>query len=85
MQYFKQALLHKKSYLYKAALNYYSCFKASELSFAELFADLAKFIDDEKRRWKICLRCKRGLIDTGQKGGLYKDKVLLNRYILKVQ
>ena len=67
----------KKPYLFKAALNYSSSSKASTMSFVELFEELAKYIDDEKRRWKSVLRVKRGLMDSSEPGGLYKDQVYL--------
>ena len=35
--------------LYKPALNYYACYRASELSFVELFNDLEKYVDNPKR------------------------------------
>lgn len=41
----------------------------------ELFEDLEKYIDNPRRRFKICLRAKRGLADCSKGGGLYKDKV----------
>jgi len=49
------------------------CCKASEMSFSELFKDLEKYVDDERRRYKYVLRVKRGLTDTSKPGGLYKD------------
>lgn len=64
-------------YFYKAALNYYSACKAGSLSFADLFKDLEQYIDDPNRRWHFTLRVKRGLTDTAQAGGLYKDQVYL--------
>ncbi len=36
---------------------------------------MGKYVDNPRRRFKICLRVKRGLEDTAQRGGLYKDKV----------
>jgi hypothetical protein len=65
--------LKRMPYLFKPALNYYACYKASEMSFVELFNDLAKYVDNPKKRWKYVLRVKRGLGDTSQPGGLYKD------------
>ena len=41
----------------------------------DLFDDLEKYIDNPRRRFKICLRAKRGLTDCAQYGGFYKDKV----------
>ena len=53
------------------------------MTFAQLYNDLYKYIDDPRRRYcsilldrfKTCVRAKRGLEDTAQRGGLYKDKV----------
>ena len=47
------------------------------MSFQELFKDLAKFVDNPRLRYKYVLRVKRGLSDTSQPGGLYKDQVYL--------
>ena len=68
---------NKYTYLFKPALNYYMCCKASELSFSELFKDLEGYVDNPKQRYKYVLRVKRGLSDTSQPGGLYKDQVYL--------
>jgi hypothetical protein len=51
-------------FLFKTSLNYYACYKASEMSFAELFNDLEKYVDNPRKRWKYVLRVKRGLSDT---------------------
>lgn len=64
---------NKKPLLWYPALNYYMAFKASELSFVELFNDIAKYIPDPKKRFKFVTRVKRGLTDTSQPGGLSKD------------
>ena len=55
---------NKFTYLFKPALNYYMCCKASELSFKDLFNDLAKYVDNPRQRYKYVLRVKRGLNDT---------------------
>lgn len=52
-------------------------YKASEMSFVELFDDIGKYIDCKHSRWKFVLRVKRGLCDTSEPGGLYKDQVYL--------
>jgi len=39
---------NKYTYLFKPALNYYMCCKASELSFRELFNDLEKYVDNPR-------------------------------------
>ena len=54
-------------------MNYYSAYMASKMSFVELFNDLEKYVDNSKRRFKTVLRVKRGIIDTSEPGGLYKD------------
>ena len=63
--------------MFKAALNYYSAYMASKMSFVDLFNDLEKYIDNPRRRWKCVVRVKRGITDTGEPGGLYKDQVYL--------
>lgn len=63
--------------LYKSALNYYMAYKASQMSFVDLFDDIHKYIDDKYSRWKFVLRVKRGMTDTSEPGGLYKDQVYL--------
>lgn len=52
-------------------------YKASKMGFVELFNDIKKYIDDKYSRWKFVLRVKRGLMDTSEPGGLYKDQVYL--------
>ena len=55
---------------------------ASQISFVDLFNDLEKFIDNPRRRYKFVLRVKRGMTDTGEPGGLYKDQVYLEGEIM---
>ena len=62
-------------YLFYAALNYVSAYLASKFSFSELFQYLKKFIDCKEKLWIKCVRVKRGLEITEQKGGMYKDQV----------
>lgn len=66
-----------RPFLYQSALKYYTAFMAKQLSFVDLFKDLEKYVDSPQARWKFVLRVKRGLVDTSQKGGLYKDQVYL--------
>ena len=47
------------------------------MSFVELFNHLEKYVDNKKRRFQSVLRVKRGMIDTSEPGGLYKDQVYL--------
>ncbi len=39
----------KSKFLYKPALNYYTCYQASKLGFVDLFNDLEKFYKDPQR------------------------------------
>ncbi|CAD8186550.1 unnamed protein product [Paramecium octaurelia] len=73
-----QALKQKgKPYLFMAALHYISSILASQMSFAKLFHELRYFIQDDEARFRECLRVKRGMRDTSQPGGMYKDQVYL--------
>jgi len=63
--------------LWRPALMYYAVMKAEELSFAELFADLGKFLDCSEDRWDYCLRVKRGLTDTSEHAAFAKDQMYL--------
>ena len=47
------------------------------MSFVELYNDIEKYVDNPMSRFKHVLRVKRGLQDTSQPGGLYKDQVYL--------
>ncbi len=71
--------------MFKPALYYYTCCKSQEMSFVELYNDLGKYVDDPKRRFKTCLRAKRGLEDAAQHGGLYKDKSYLEGAVKVLQ
>lgn len=74
----RQALMpNGHPYLFKSALNYYMAVKVSKMGFVELYNSIEKYIDDRNSRWNACLRFKRGLIDTAEPGGLYKDQVYL--------
>lgn len=52
-------------------------YQASKMGFVDLFNDIGKYIDNKMSRWKFVLRVKRGLIDSSEPGGLYKDQVYL--------
>mmetsp|Transcript_60960 Transcript_60960/g.163506 ORF Transcript_60960/g.163506 Transcript_60960/m.163506 type:complete len:385 (-) Transcript_60960:68-1222(-) len=64
-------------HLWRAALLYYATWKATQVSFSELFDDLGQFLDSEEDRWDYCLRAKRGLSDSSAPGGLSKDQMYL--------
>ena len=55
------------------------------MSFVDLFKNLEKYVDSPIARWKYAVRVKRGLTDTSQAGGLYKDSVYLEGAIEVLQ
>jgi len=63
--------------LWRPALHYYAVCRGAQLSFADLYGDLARYIDDPARRWEQCVRVKRGFEDTAQIGAFTKDQVYL--------
>jgi hypothetical protein len=67
----------RKPYLWSAALHYYSSYYSSRLSFSKLYSKLQKYVDDPVRRWRQCVRVKRGKTYTSEPGGCYKDQVYL--------
>eukprot|EP01016_Furgasonia_blochmanni_P056002 TRINITY_DN945_c0_g1_i4.p1 TRINITY_DN945_c0_g1~~TRINITY_DN945_c0_g1_i4.p1 ORF type:complete len:697 (+),score=142.21 TRINITY_DN945_c0_g1_i4:965-3055(+) len=67
----------QKPYLFNAALHYYSAYMSSVKGFQELYEDLGKYIRDHDKRWRECVRVKRGLQDTSKLQGMYKDQVYL--------
>ena len=77
--------LTRKPYLWSAALHYYASFKASQLSFVDLYNDLGRYIDNPIKRFKETLRVKRGITDTSKPGGCYKDQVYLSGAIKILQ
>lgn len=66
-----------KPFLYRSAIEYYACFMAKSHSFVEVFEALEKYLANPYARWKFTVRVKRGLTDTSQPGGFYKDQVYL--------
>lgn len=64
--------------LWRAAMLYYTIWRALQLSFRELYEDLEQFLgDSHDERWDYCVRAKRGLLDTSQLGGFVKDQMYL--------
>jgi hypothetical protein len=68
---------NRKPYLWSAALHYYSSALAKSMSFVEIFNSLRKYVDDPIKRWKECVRVKRGLVDSSLPGGCCKDQMYL--------
>ncbi|XP_023984729.1 putative tyrosine carboxypeptidase MATCAP2 isoform X3 [Physeter macrocephalus] len=71
-------LFRKDPFLWRAALLYYTVYRASHMSFCELFKDIGKFVKDPNTRWDYCVRAKRGRTDTSQPGCFSKDQVYLD-------
>lgn len=46
---------------------------AAKMGFCELYSDIEKYIDDKNQRFDMIVRVKRGIEDTSQPGGYYKD------------
>nr|KAF6407032.1 hypothetical protein HJG59_007254 [Molossus molossus] len=57
-------LFRKQPFLWRAALLYYTIYRASHMSFHQLFQDLARYVQDTDVRWEYCVRAKRGQTDT---------------------
>ncbi len=53
-----------------------ACALAQSMSFREVYDALREFFSD-KEAWSLTLRVKRGMGDTGEPGGLFKDQVYL--------
>jgi hypothetical protein len=51
-----------KPFLFQAALNYFSAYLASYMGFSELFHALKKYVDDNEKVWRQCMRVKRSKI-----------------------
>ncbi|XP_029464624.1 uncharacterized protein KIAA0895-like homolog [Rhinatrema bivittatum] len=71
-------LFRKHPFLWRAALLYYTVCSASHMTFCQLFKDLEQFVLDPGVRWEYCVRAKRGLTDTTEKGCFSKDQVYLD-------
>eukprot|EP00943_MAST-04B_sp_MAST-4B-sp1_P000787 g787.t1 len=65
--------------LFGSSLLYLSCYLSSKMSFYELWMHLKRYLNNnEERLWYICMRVKRGVEDTSQKKGFYKDQSTLS-------
>ncbi|KAL5022432.1 hypothetical protein ScPMuIL_001587 [Solemya velum] len=71
-------LFRKMPLLWRAAVLYYTTYKATFLSLKELFQDLGRFVKDPNVRWDYCIRAKRGQVDTSLPGAFCKDQVYLD-------
>lgn len=67
-------LFRKQPFLWRAALLYYTIYRAAHMSFRQLFQDLARYVQDADVRWEYCVRAKRGQTDTSLPGGYPRGK-----------
>ncbi|MEO8581606.1 MAG: tyrosine/phenylalanine carboxypeptidase domain-containing protein [Patescibacteria group bacterium] len=77
------ALIHQfisaeEPYLWITGLYYYGTWCAHTMSFAELNKELMPYIEDPERRWKLCLKIKRGMKDTSLPGGFSREQRYLS-------
>lgn len=64
----------KSKLLYTQALRYWAVCRGAALGFAELFKELEVHMPEPQRRWGVCCRIKRGMIDTSLPGAFYMDQ-----------
>ena len=64
-------------FLFKAALRYMAAVYAQKMPFAEVYKNLSKYMADKKDCWRECVRVKRGMGNTEEPGGYYKDQSYL--------
>lgn len=74
----QQYITFENPYLWVTGLYYYGSWCAKTMSFAELNKALTPYVDSAERRWKLCLRIKRGLKDTSMPGGFSRNQHYLN-------
>lgn len=66
---------HPVPYLWGPALNYFATYHGQFLSFSQLSEKIERYVPNLERRWKICVRVKRGLSDTSLPGAYTKDQI----------
>lgn len=81
------AVLHSQipaldRHLWFPSLMYFAVCRADELSWSDLNAELKQYVSDRDRRFKICLKVKRGQRDTSQPGSFPKEQLYLRGSIV---
>ena len=69
-----QLLTEEKPFLFKAALRYNAPIYASKMPFCQVYKLLSKYLKDKKDCWRETVRVKRGMGNTEESGGYYKDQ-----------
>lgn len=72
-----QMIVHPDPYFWLTALYYYASWIGNQASFADLNKELQKYVEDPERRWKVCLRIKRGIKDTSLPGAFSRNQQYL--------
>jgi hypothetical protein len=72
-----QLLPEDKPFLFKAALRYIAAIAASKLPFCQLYKQISRWLSDPNDCWRECVRVKRGMANTQEPGGYYKDQSYL--------
>ncbi|CAD7924415.1 unnamed protein product [Amoebophrya sp. A25] len=60
--------------LYPQAMRYYAVCRGTQLGFVSLFREMQPYVPDERKRFRLCCRVKRGLHNTGHPGSFYIDQ-----------
>lgn len=60
--------------MFPQALKYFAICRGAELGFCELYAELEPFMPDPKRRFRMCCRVKRGMVNTAEPGAFNVDQ-----------
>jgi hypothetical protein len=68
--------------LWSPALNYWLVVEGSRSSFSELNHKLKKYVDLPERRWRYCLKVKRGVEDTSSSLVFTKNQIYLRGAML---
>jgi hypothetical protein len=64
----------KELSLRHSALNYWAVCQGARLSFSDLFKSLTPFMSDPTKRFRLCVRVKRGLVNTEKPGACTLDQ-----------
>jgi hypothetical protein len=76
-----QLLSFPDKYAWITALYYYASWYGNTHSFSELDKELQQFLSDQDRRWKMCLRVKRGIKDTSQPGAFSRNQLYFSGFV----
>ncbi len=75
-------IAHPEPYMWSPALNYWLVAEGSRSSFSQLNQKLKKYVDSPERRWRYCLKVKRGVEDTSLPLVFTKSQIYLRGALL---